>query len=391
MNCSNCRYELSQCLDGRLPSGRRTVVLQHAESCSACGAFWAELQAAQQLTLHLQQPRVSPGFRDQLWERIRAGEGTPEAVFHEPVPLMAKLRYALTGAAAAAALLAAAMWISRDQRPAGEPLGPREPLAQQSPSNGQSGPIGPIGAQGTGTSGNGTSGTVLANAAPGALVDNPRSGQPRDFVDLPFDPNPLFATTERLTFDLVAVEAAKQLDQRYASATMALRRLDQKPADDGPVVEDVFESVDEFQAFGELLLDLHDRERLYFRDLQVGADLRVAIDMLGQSRQSPRNHQTVRALVVPALRSSRLASVSRTISLVPTLDPREERDVLVRLNTQRPDVFQQLFVVVGQEFGGDMPSGGAVFLLHGDCGPTWVARRSAIEAHEGRLRLTGRR
>ena len=65
--------------------------------------------------------------------------------------------------------------------------------------------------------------------------------------------------------------------------------------------------------------------------------------------------------------------------------------MLVRLNTQRPDVFQQLFVVVGQEFGADVPSGGAVFLLQGECGPTWVARRSAIEAHEGRLRLTGRR
>ena len=88
MNCSTCRYELSQCLDGRLPSGRRTLVLQHAESCSECGAFWTELQAAQQLTLQLHQPRVSPGFRDQLWERIRAGEGTPEAVFHEPVPLL---------------------------------------------------------------------------------------------------------------------------------------------------------------------------------------------------------------------------------------------------------------------------------------------------------------
>jgi hypothetical protein len=108
--------------------------------------------------------------------------------------------------------------------------------------------------------------------------------------------------------------------------------------------------------------------------------------MLGQIRALPRDHRTVRAMVAPALRSNRLASVSRTISLVPTLDPREERDVLVRINTQRPNVIQQLFVVVGHEVGNDVPAGETFLFHHDDCGPTWVARRSAIEAHEGLLR-----
>ena len=61
MNCNTCRYELSQCLDGRLPSGRRAVVMQHVDGCEVCSAFWAELQAAQQLTLQLPKERVSAG------------------------------------------------------------------------------------------------------------------------------------------------------------------------------------------------------------------------------------------------------------------------------------------------------------------------------------------
>src|SRR5688572_23870014 len=123
MNCTTCRFELSQCLDGRLPSGRRAIVMQHASECTDCGTFWAELQAAQRLTLQLRRPRVGPDFREALWVRIQAGEGTPDAVFHEPVPLVVKLRYALTGAAAAAAALLCAMWLApEDDRPIQPPV-----------------------------------------------------------------------------------------------------------------------------------------------------------------------------------------------------------------------------------------------------------------------------
>lgn len=40
MNCNTCRFELSQCLDGRLASGRRAIVMQHAADCEECAAFW---------------------------------------------------------------------------------------------------------------------------------------------------------------------------------------------------------------------------------------------------------------------------------------------------------------------------------------------------------------
>src|SRR5262252_4078090 len=105
MNCRTCHYELSQCLDARLPSGRRALVMQHTAECERCAQFWAELQAARELALRLQRHRTGPDFREQLFARIQAGEGTPPAVFQEYVSVAAKIRYAATGAAVAAAAL----------------------------------------------------------------------------------------------------------------------------------------------------------------------------------------------------------------------------------------------------------------------------------------------
>lgn len=358
MNCTTCRYELSQCLDGRLPSGRRTVVMQHASQCEDCGAFWTELQAAQQLTLRLRRPRVSADFRDSLWQRIEAGEGTPDAVFHEPVPMVAKLRYALTGAAAAAAALLCVTW-----------LGPqRDPVTQQV-----------------------AKADTVEDPVPSAIAGS--TGVPDARIAFhqdapPIDANPLISSTQRLGFNLVAREAAKQLDQRYAGATMALRRLANGSTD---AVEQVLENADEFQSFGELLLDMRDSERLVFTNAEVEPDLRFAVNMLGQSRRSTRDLQTVQTIVAPAFRSDRLASISRAISLVP-LEPREEMDALLHLNTQRPEIFPKLFFVFGnddgicREFG--LFRSGSTFFMADDCGPSLVvAPRSEVEAREGFWRV----
>jgi hypothetical protein len=105
MNCRTCHYELSQCLDARLPSGRRALVMQHVAECERCAQFWAELQAARELALRLQRHRPGPDFREQLFARIQTGEGTPPAVFQEHVSVTTKIRYAMTGAATAAAAL----------------------------------------------------------------------------------------------------------------------------------------------------------------------------------------------------------------------------------------------------------------------------------------------
>jgi anti-sigma factor RsiW len=366
MNCNTCRFELSQCLDGRLPSGRRTLVMEHAAACTECGTFWAELQAAQRLTLQLQRPRVSAEFRDALWQRIQAGEGTPEAVFREPVPMLAKLRYGASGAAAAAAALLCITWLTpKDGSPMSQQSASEQLVARSTPTESpRPAMIATTGGSGTGSQGNG----MWHQAAP------------------PIDQAPLFSSTERLTFNLFAVEAAKQLDRRHAAATIALRRLDENQAGEGVAVQQVLENADEFQVFAELLLDLRERKQLYFIDSDVEPDLRFAVNTLGLSKHAARNLQTVQTIVAPALRSSRLASVSRTL-LTPPLDEHTEVEVLRRLNSQRPDVFPKLFIVMHRDgmnadFG--LPAG---VLFPDDCGPSLVAPRSEVEARDARLRI----
>ena len=190
MNCNTCRYELSQCLDGRLPSGRRAVVLAHAEQCEPCGAFWKELQAAQDLTLSLQQAEVGSDFREGLWERIHAGEGTPDAVFHEPVPTWTKVRYALTGAAAAAAVLIGASFL----QPAAPSAPDRVDVAAAATPD-----VAPVATQ------------------PVSRTDTPRL-QPRDRGPAPtYTQSALLSNARPLTLQLLANEAASQLEERPGS------------------------------------------------------------------------------------------------------------------------------------------------------------------------------
>ncbi len=105
MNCRECQRDMSPCLDGRLPSGRRSVVMQHLKTCEECNQLWGEFQRAQELVLRLPVRGVGPDFHQRLWDRIKAGEGSPEAVFREPMPWLTKSRYVFTGAAAVALLL----------------------------------------------------------------------------------------------------------------------------------------------------------------------------------------------------------------------------------------------------------------------------------------------
>lgn len=341
MNCNAFRFDLSQCLDGRLAPGRRTEVLRHAEGCDACGRFWADLQKAQQLTLRLRQPRVGADFRETLFARIESGEGTPEAVFREPVPTLTKVRYAVTGAAAAAAAILCVAWLT----PA-----PTKRAVD------------------------------VAAAAPVRATNLHQEAAPE------VQPA-LLAATQPLGFHLVAREAARQLDQRYDAAASAMRRVD---GGDDRAVPAVIENADEVLALGELLLDLRDRKRLLFTESDVEPDLRFAVRMLGESRRGRRDAQSLQALVAPALRSNRLASVSRTIAPV-QLERSEEIDVLRRLTAQRPDIFPKLFILVGSDdvVAGDLAllRAGGAFRIVDDCGPSWVAPRSEVEARESLWRL----
>lgn len=348
MNCKTCNHELSLCLDGRLPSGRRALVMEHVAACAACDAAWTAMQGVQRLTLQLPPVRVSDGFREQLWQRIQAGEGTPEAVFHEPIAWRTKIRYTLTGAvAAAAALLVVTVW-SRSGHEAAV-----APHVEQARSE------------------------QVRSERPLASEIAPARLTPRATV---VDTNPLFAAGQRLTTDLVAVEAAKQLEQRHAAANGVLAALDKGLVDPTAGVRQVRDNANEFRAIGELLLDMSDRGRLIFTDNQVDVDLRVAINLLRQNRLANSSVDTVRSVVGEAMSSPRLQNVSRRISIVPALDQGEEMDLLWHLNSRRPDVFPKLFIMLGTIDRGNpdnLPLGG-VFVMQDSCGPSWVAPRSTF-------------
>lgn len=385
MNCNTCRYELSMCLDGRLPSGRRSVVLQHAAECAGCRRFWSELQQAQQLTLQLPKHRVSADFHSQLWERIRAGEGTPEAVFHEPIPWLTKARYVMTGAAAAAAVLALALVLRPNQ---GTPV--RQDLAQAAAephAAAERDPASALAGQfAAGSSPLGTSRNVATSFAGdgSGSADSQRIplGNPARHA-----PPPMLASAQPLTANAVAIEAARQFEQRLVQANGRMKHLPEEPA-----IRAVLDDANELHLLAEVLLDLRDHDRVSFRDAEVGADLRLVANLLGQSRLQKSSLETVRAFVAPALQQGeRLLQLPRLIRLRPAFDAYEqssELELLRRLSTQRPEVLPKLFYIFPGEQHTVLQGSivrGDVLVFEDQCGPALVAPRSRVE--EGNQRF----
>lgn len=352
MNCNTCRYELSQCLDGRLPSGSRATVMQHVAACEACARFWDELQAAQKLVLDLPRQRTSSSFRDQLWDRIRSGEGTPEAVFHERVPMALKVRYSLIGAAAAAALLLAGLWLHGDDRDFDRGnLDVAQIDNRPTPPNPSPEPVTP----------------------PVTSV--------RDDAGNPPNNVPLLSAAQPLTSTLFATEAARQLENRYSALDLNLRQLDRPhaPAPD-ILVDRAFRAAADVHELADVLLRLRDFDRVFFRDSDVDAQLLYAHSMLGDPRMKSRDVETVRTFLAPTvLRAPRLRTLSQDITLPPAAsDVEVENETLFRINYAHPDVFQKLFLSVGQDVGEGQTFGVRIFVFQGDCGPRLVTPRSLI-------------
>jgi anti-sigma factor RsiW len=114
MDRKRLEQELSLYLDGRLPTGRRERLLEQVSEDLEAARLLTAMRAASDTARSLTPERVGPDFSRDLWERIRSGEGTPEAVFREPIASLTKLRYLLSGAAAAAACILALSWLSRE-------------------------------------------------------------------------------------------------------------------------------------------------------------------------------------------------------------------------------------------------------------------------------------
>jgi len=370
MNCNTCRYELSQCLDGRLPSGRRAAVLEHAESCPSCGQFWNELQAAQRLTLSLKPTEVSHQFREGLWERIHAGEGTPDAVFQEPVAVWTKVRYALTGAAAAAALLIGVTFLQQEE--------PQQPSETDIAA---------------------TDGNTLQPRTPDAIaaVNDTNNLQPRNALHTSGSTlagNPLFSNARPLTMQVLAREAASQLEQRYHEAAIGMRMMRDPQSNRAAAVRRVIDNANELRDFGELLLELRERRRLFISDVNVDRDLSFAVEWLDRVPELPEHSpEIVETYYGPALSKRRLANVTDHIGLTIAQDPQREQLELKELNTRRPEVFPKLFVVFGNmnDLQGQMttilPN---MTFVEGNCGPSWVAPRTVVERHDTLLRMSSK-
>ena len=299
---------------------------------------------------------MSENFRESLWERVQAGEGTPDAVFREPVPLFAKLRYALTGAAAAAAALLCVTWFGpRDLEPSPHTVAALQPR--------------------------GDAPNKAASPNSALVVDSPGAGARLAFEGAaPFGGGWLLSSTQRLGLNQVAREAAKQLDNRLAEAKAALRRAE---GGNEAAIEQVFANAREFVVFGDLLLDMRDHGRLMFTEPGAERDLGVAVTLLAQGQAQP-SMKTIRDIVKPALQRDQLLSMARKISLVP-LDPHEEQEAMVRIKIDRPYLLPKLFVIVGSGERAEPWLPDATFQMD-DCGWFFGVPLSEVQASEHRVR-----
>ena len=351
MNCRTCQYDLSQCLDGRLPSGRHKIVMEHVDECGRCWQFWSELRRAQQLTQQLPRQRTDQSFREQLFARIDTGEGTPAAVFLEPIPAAKKIRYVMTGAAAAAAVLVTATLARRGFDAAQDPSTKLVASGPELPSR----------------TVDGAADSVDQN--PGQFIAN-------------YEPSPinnLLGAAKPLTVDLFANEAAKQLAEHVSWAKDSLNRLE---ADAQEVrVRALCEKAVEIKRLCALLVEMHEREQVVFSDPQVNIQMRFAVEQFGANAERLRLNtiDTVRTVVGPVLRSSnRLDDVVR-IFVRQSSDDQTEENAVLALTQSQPEAFQSLFFVLPDNTYQSFAPLGTEVLLPGQCGPMFcVAPRSEV-------------
>lgn len=356
MNCRTSQFELSQCLDGRLASGRRAAVMEHVATCSICAHFWGELQQAQSQVLRLPQQRVSESFRAGLFQRIESGEGTPEAVFHEPIPLATKVRYVLTGAAAAAAVLVAASFMrSKDPQPE-SPGVVAQVAVQQAPDTDANGPQ-PV------------------PVPPPQTGLRPRDSQP-GLPDQGYAPN-TFQQLAPATPGMFATEAARHFQNGFDAASLQARSFASKP--NANLARSLCSNALEMKQFGSLLLYLRDRDHLYFGEAAVGDELRDLVVALDSDELRQQHYDAAaRQVVVPALgRVGNLRRLQRTLYIRPEPSPMEQMQAVWRLFEERRDTLKQMFVFFP---GADLdplllPAPGQAFSLANDCGQVLVIAR----------------
>lgn len=381
MNCRTCQHELSEYLDGRLASGRRAQVLDHLAECTTCASFWRELELAQQTVQRLHRHRTGPDFRERLFARIEAGEGTPNAVFREPIPLITKLRYTLSGAAAAAAVLIVASLLQQDRVLEQAPL-----VAAADPKTDKQAL--PDWSAGTQTA---TFGVPHLQPGPAQLAidtQDPSYIASADASPLaPRSKNSLMGAVKPLTPDLLAVETARQFEQRHQWTSHCLTLLDGGLGDDAMVAK-ICDDAESLGRLGGVLTELRDSRCLSFADPLVDTDLRVFMTLLDGERMRQQDHSLdlVRTVVAPAMRkSSNLGRLTRSLSVTPSLDRGQQQEHVLRIARAWPELIDQIFFVLPGE--PDTAQFGPIelsrtFVFSDECGPVYVAPMSELQGPE---------
>jgi hypothetical protein len=313
--------------------------MQHTDDCGECARFWSDLQKAQELVLRLPSQHISGDFREQLFERIRSGEGTPDAVFREPVPLATKLRYAVSGALAAAALLVVtSIWRTHDA--------PRNTDVAR----------------------------VEEPAKPGGL--QPRM---RDFDQavVPLTPNQ------------VAAEAAQELRDSLRSANHYATLVNGNAAALGSQTlegRELRAHADRMQRVGGVLIDLKDAGHVTFMT-PVDHELPEFLGQLGEAMRgvdAGRNGLERVARVV--LKAHELTALPQRWTPMPRPDlpPEALAEFLQRLFQGREDLFQTMYMPLPN--GGDLDPmlRGSIYQLHNECGQTFVISRREVQRLESR-------
>ncbi len=371
MNCRTCQHELSEFLDGRLGSGRRAQALDHLSGCESCALHWRELEAAQQIASRMPRQRIGSDFRERLFARIESGEGTPQAVFAEPISIGARVRYMFVGAAAAAAALFVISLLQRDDSHAVETGSQPAIVAQQTPFP-RATELRPAQLASTGSE---SPYVATAEASPLA----PRRHET------------LMSAVKPLTSDLLAVETARQFEQRHKWTSHCLSLLDNGMADEA-MVGKICDDAESLGRLGGVLAELRDARCLSFGDPQVDSDLRVFVTLLDRSRmrEQGRSLQSVREVVAPALRNSgSLSRLTTALSVMPSFDRGAEQLQVLRIARSWPELLDQIFFVLptAPDAAGMSPFDmSRTFVFPDECGPVYVAPMSVLEGPENVFR-----
>jgi len=120
MNCQHAQKEMGSALDRRLPQSEQRAFQEHILACKPCRLEFDRHKKLQTWTQSLPSHKPSSDFSQRLFGRIQSGEGSPEGILLQPVPITRKLSIFAAGAVTAAALMLGAFLIQDTLR------GPRD-------------------------------------------------------------------------------------------------------------------------------------------------------------------------------------------------------------------------------------------------------------------------